>query len=206
MTTTETTTTPAIPLSGPDGVVRAWACPRCYRVDMSVSCGGGAIGRLREAEHSREAAESCGVCRGCGAVLSCDTHRLRCPSCLALEAAADAARLLADEPRRIAAGLRRERALAESLDQASAIALRDLMRSISEEYWSAGWISGLESTLWQMLTGELQSRLAPAELVHLRTLATLAGGWWCYASDDGGGEIFITTDAWLTHLAERRTA
>jgi hypothetical protein len=31
--------------------------------------------------------------------------------------------------------------------------LRKLMSGISEDYWCAGWLSGLEYTLWDAVTG-----------------------------------------------------
>lgn len=78
---------PPVPLKDDSGTVRAWACPRCFRVSMSVACGG-ADGRKREAEESFERAQECGVCRKCRRLIGCNTFRYQCPECEEAERAA----------------------------------------------------------------------------------------------------------------------
>ncbi len=68
-----------IPLRDPDGTIRAYACPRCLRVNMSTSCGG-PNARAEEAKHSRERALRCGICDKCGNVMDCLNARL-CDTC-----------------------------------------------------------------------------------------------------------------------------
>jgi len=70
----------AIPLADSTGAVRAYACPRCFRVSVSVSCGGNsAKARAEEAEHSKRAALRCGVC-DCGARVKCGVQ-FTCDAC-----------------------------------------------------------------------------------------------------------------------------
>jgi hypothetical protein len=85
-----------VPLRDPDGMIRAYACPRCLRVNMSTSCGG-PNARAEEAKHSRERALRCGICDTCGNVMDCLNSRL-CDPCRKAENEAltrlQAARLL----------------------------------------------------------------------------------------------------------------
>lgn len=69
-----------IPLRDSEGTIRAWACPRCYRVSMSTSCGG-PNGRIEEAKYSRERALDCGICRDCGAETDCNEFKMLCVGC-----------------------------------------------------------------------------------------------------------------------------
>lgn len=98
-----------------DGKVRAWACPRCFRVSMSVHCGGPKA-RETEAEYSRERAQDCGVCRRCRVVMDCDRYRMECDACEAVERAAHAARWAAEAPEREQADAVRAAARAAYLD------------------------------------------------------------------------------------------
>lgn len=82
------------------GTIRAWACPRCYRVSMSVSCGG-PDGRERETEHSYERAKECGVCRTCGAVArDCHWFGAECDACREQSATRFREELERDRPER----------------------------------------------------------------------------------------------------------
>lgn len=71
-----------IPLKDEQGTIRAWACPRCYRISMSVHCGG-PNGRTEEAKYSYERALECGLCRTCGAVTDCNRFAIECDQCRA---------------------------------------------------------------------------------------------------------------------------
>jgi hypothetical protein len=80
-------------------------------------------------------------------------------------------------------------------------ALVDKMAAISEEYWAATWFSGIEYGLWeQMTTGTRKGgmRYADADLVQLRGLAELAGGWWTTDHD------FLPTAEWEALYAQRK--
>lgn len=74
----------------------------------------------------------------------------------------------------------------------SQAALYDRMAALSEAYWAAGWLSGIEDSLWRrMMHGPTGPGMqyAAADLADLRQLACDAGGWW-------------TTDAGFLPLAE----
>lgn len=72
----------------------------------------------------------------------------------------------------------RDRALsAEALD------LLHLMRDISQRYWSAGWLVGLEFALWNMVVRNSGERYGDGDvtidqIVDLRTLHEACDGWW----------------------------
>ncbi len=55
--------------------------------------------------------------------------------------------------------------------------LRKVMSSISEEYWCAGWLSGLEYILWDALTGRKKDICGPEEIAELKYLSEKCGGW-----------------------------
>jgi len=78
--------------------------------------------------------------------------------------------------------------------------LANAMSAISEECYAAGWLSGLEYTLWRFITYEESdarwgwSTIETARLDNLRTLALDIGGWIVW--DDDLGEVFLTFDEW----------
>lgn len=81
-----------IPLTDTNGVVRAWACPRCFRVSVGVSCGG-PDGREAETQHSYERAKECGLCRRCGAAHpACRWYGIYCDACRKIAEVEGAAR------------------------------------------------------------------------------------------------------------------
>jgi len=55
--------------------------------------------------------------------------------------------------------------------------LRKLMSGISEDYWYAAWLSGLEYTLWDAITGKGKPVCSPEEIEQLKYLAEKCGGW-----------------------------
>jgi hypothetical protein len=89
--------------------------------------------------------------------------------------------------------------LAEEGAQAGLLAL---MTGLSEELWCAGWMTGLEYSLWERVQ-DGPSRYGMGEVTQrqcelLRLLAEEAGGWWAY--DDG--PRFIRMKDWLPAFAE----
>jgi hypothetical protein len=83
-------------------------------------------------------------------------------------------------------------------------ALLGLMRDISENCWCAHWLNGLEFTLWDaMLTGNdnLGFGIRECELVRLKHLHDMAGGWWIWANDEED-QRFVTTEEWLEIYAK----
>lgn len=82
--------------------------------------------------------------------------------------------------------------------------LRSVMRNISEEYFCAGWLSGLATTLWFSMLGTADADLPKGEYTinltqrdqsALLKLHEVCGGWWTY-------DKFVTTDEWLRLLSE----
>lgn len=74
-----------------------------------------------------------------------------------------------------------------------------LMTGISEENWCAGWMDGLERSLWNIKPGEAYGMNVVTErqvaLLHL--LAEEAEGWWTYTNM---GEKFVPLDEWRASL------
>mmetsp|Transcript_40893 Transcript_40893/g.80689 ORF Transcript_40893/g.80689 Transcript_40893/m.80689 type:complete len:138 (-) Transcript_40893:44-457(-) len=65
--------------------------------------------------------------------------------------------------------------------------LEDLISSISQNCWFAGWMKDSEHYIWNMAMGEAVSRqwgvglLSDSEVAKLRELSSKAGGWICWA-------------------------
>jgi hypothetical protein len=80
-----------------------------------------------------------------------------------------------------------------------------MMRDISEDCWCAGWLSGLEFTLWNAVTtGKMESGWGVVEdrdLLRMKYLHELTGGWWMWTDGDGG-QRFVTTEEWLRIVSE----
>lgn len=84
-----------------------------------------------------------------------------------------------------------------------------LMREYSEDFWCAGWLSGLEYDLWEFTCGEaetygtyLGSYLKDSERDYLKQLANDAGGWYYWSDKTPVGERFISMDDWLKMYEE----
>lgn len=102
-----------------------------------------------------------------------------------------------------------------SRDPEAARALYSLMRSISEECYCAGWMSGLEDALWRMLNGGSRRygqgedasedrTVTETSVAALRHLHERCGGWWTWHDDTTGagpdpsqwGARFVTIEEW----------
>ncbi len=87
--------------------------------------------------------------------------------------------------------------------------LRDLMRDISEDHWAAGWLSGLEFSLWRMVENGSRTfgmGIVPQYKVDaLKKLSDECGGWWIWR-DGADGEEFVTLAEFLPlyHIDEAR--
>jgi hypothetical protein len=85
------------------------------------------------------------------------------------------------------------------------------MEHLSETYWCAGWLDGLEHQLWRMAHGgpagftNLLRIPTEQELSQLRELSQHAGGWWCWP--DGETNVkFLSLEEWdRIYDAERPT-
>jgi hypothetical protein len=78
------------------------------------------------------------------------------------------------------------------------------MRYLSEENWAAGWLTGIEYTLWDWVARrrngtEPASKFERANLSDIEALSWLAeqaGGWWHW--DETAKEPkFVTLNEWL---------
>lgn len=77
------------------------------------------------------------------------------------------------------------------------------MRDISENYFAAGWLGGLEHILWAMVLGGSRefgfAEVSEEEVINLKHLSEKAGGWWCWFDSpepDESGELFVTSKEW----------
>jgi hypothetical protein len=141
---------PPIPLSAPDGRIFGYACPRCLHFRCGIE--GGTL--AERVEYSRKYASSCCVCPGCGKPKKRGDWALnRCKKCYAKEQAEWEKRLEHERPEREASELRREAALEKSKDRNAALVLVRLMSDLSEEHYCAGWMGGLEFSLWRIVEG-----------------------------------------------------
>lgn len=85
------------------------------------------------------------------------------------------------------------------------------MCDLSELYYSAGWISNLEYTLWEVLEGNPKAFAAGSmteeEVQKLRSLHEGCDGWFYWNKELAeiplaDGETFIRTEDWKVKFAE----
>lgn len=85
----------------------------------------------------------------------------------------------------------------DTIQEAARSALLSLMQGISEEYWRAGWMSGLETACWEIACGRRtkygMGSASPELATTLHGLHILAGGWWIFE----GEPKFLTTAQWF---------
>ncbi len=199
-----------VPLTSPDGTVFAWACGHCRRVGaghsyLTTPYTDEQVASL--AENSRSTAIRCCACRDCGGLypwtwksgLDSDRPLGTCKACWTPERAAAAKARRDAQTARIEA---EHEALARSLDKAlqrdAAEALREAMSDLSEEYYCAGWLIGLEHTLWQCWERAPFKWgfgvVGTEDADRLRRLHEKAGGWWTTVDH---WQRFVTTEEWL---------
>lgn len=188
----------AIPLSSPDGRVYTYACGACHVPEGGVTWFTHEPPDEKMLERFKSSAESCCRCADCGADIRRSIFGSRCDPCTEKrDARLETLRADAEEDRKKGEIVYEER-LAKALDRDAAIRLVDLMREVSDDYYCAGWINGLESELWRMVNGG--DRQYGAGEVSLETVNELlrlsekAGGWWAW--QDGIGELFVTAADW----------
>ena len=74
--------------------------------------------------------------------------------------------------------------------------LRMLMSEISEGYWCAGWLGGLEYILWDVVTGKRKDICIPEEIEQLKYLSEKCGGWIIW-DEQAIKEKFVPMGEWL---------
>jgi hypothetical protein len=74
-----------------------------------------------------------------------------------------------------------------------------LMSGLSERYFCAGWLDGLEFSLWSAAhgLGKVRRFISRCDAEHLRKLSKRAGGWIVW--DDG--PRFVSMEKWLETLS-----
>ncbi len=151
-------------------------------------------------------ADDCCTCRDCGTVgvgIS-----LTCDECHAKQEAEWKAGEPARQAQADAEAKTREEALAKSTDRDAALALARRMSDISEECYCAGWLMGLEFTLWQFVQdgpGEWgMGRVSAGDVETLKRLAEKAGGWIVWR--ENVGETFVPMAEWLVEFAAGEAA
>ena len=84
----------------------------------------------------------------------------------------------------------------DGADEGAALGLLGLMTGISEENWCAGWMSGLEFSLWEARAGERcygMGVITERQSQLLKLLSEECDGWWRW--DDG--PKFVRRSVWL---------
>lgn len=83
-----------------------------------------------------------------------------------------------------------------------------MMRDMSEDCWCAGWMMNLEFTLWDaMQAGKADlgwGMVKEGDLIRMRCLHELAGGWWTLPKGEEF-ERFVNTTEWLNILSKHRS-
>lgn len=90
-----------------------------------------------------------------------------------------------------------ENAFCDSPDEGAALGLLGLMTGISEDCWCAGWLTGLEHSLWQAAHSDEDYEFGMGVVTKrqrdlLRLLHEECGGWWVWED----GAVFIRADEW----------
>ena len=85
-------------------------------------------------------------------------------------------------------------------DAAAVYELLNLMGDLSEEYYAAGWLIGLEQDLWKLAFEDPHSGFGFGNITHeergkLIELSHRCQGWWVW--DRTVGRRFISLDDWL---------
>lgn len=90
----------------------------------------------------------------------------------------------------------------DTVSEGAALGLLGLMTGISEEFWCAGWMSGLEYDLWEAADGKHygQGQITKRTAALLRLLSEECDGWWYYAHN---GPKFVSRADWRKKVAKR---
>ncbi len=80
--------------------------------------------------------------------------------------------------------------------------LAEYMSSLSEEAYSARWMSGLELELWKAMKKEIvkygRLEITDEIIAKLKDLSSKANGWIVF--DDENEEIFLTWKLWNGYI------
>jgi hypothetical protein len=202
-----------IPLADPQGVIYAYACGVCHHVRAnSHFIGPHDPERVdRMAKSYEDDAARCCTCQRCGNVLTTKERAVwasgNCDACRPIVEKERAEAVAQHETEEEVANKRKAKALEAAKDVPAAQLLALRMSELSEEHYCAGWLHGLEYSLWAMLQGG--NRLFGLGEVSVKALAELlalhlkCGGWWFW--EENCGEVFVTTAEWEKILAAAST-
>lgn len=94
--------------------------------------------------------------------------------------------------------------LVDAIQEYAKDALYAKMSAISEDCWCAGWMSGTEYSLWEIVKAGGgrwgMGEVTKGQAFELDVLYHDAGGWWVWRGED---EEFMPTVEWEKHLEER---
>ena len=91
--------------------------------------------------------------------------------------------------------------LENCLDETAAYRLRNVMENISEDYYAAGWLIGLEYSLFSVAYagdsfGGFGGSCTHDEIAQLITLSQQCQGWWMWNHNER--RRFVPFDEWFS--------
>jgi hypothetical protein len=177
------------PLSTPNGEVLAHACPTCRKVYSMTA--------LVTLEGTATLASRCCICKRCNeAPLPPVRSASYCEACDLK---------IADEIRtqNLRHALAEANHLATSKDPDKSEQLRQWMRQTSERLWAAGWLTGLEYTLYLHVREERTREfdggtIYKGEWAQAQAWSEACGGWWAWRNDNTyTGVWFYPLEEWI---------
>jgi hypothetical protein len=206
----------AIPLIDLSGNVWCYACGKCLKIhDMHFGTPykTAYINNITSPEEStvqasHKRAQKCCECIKCQQFAdSTAIFSKCCKKCYPIIAAEEVAKNQERENERQRRDDAVENSLKLAIDRDDAESLRNSMRHLSESYWCAGWLAGLEFMLWESVEQHHQGRtpklskkpafgkINASDGRCLSKLSSRAGGWWVW-DDSIGTELFVTLTEW----------
>ena len=95
----------------------------------------------------------------------------------------------------------------DQADEGARYGLLALMTGISEEFWCASWMSGLEFDCWRAVEDNGRDygmgRITERQATLMRLLSEEADGWWHYPKEARDPK-FIRLAEWKQKIAELR--
>lgn len=198
-----------IPLASPDGRVFAYACGTCLHLgssgEMMLAHDDEAVAHL--AKSSKGDADACCRCQRCNVPVFDERLTRCCGPCVPLLAAERAAAAEVWNLRITREAAHKAASLEYAKDRDAALALESAMSAISEDYYCAGWLIGLEFSLWAMVLGGPRDfgigTVTEEEIQELRRLSDACGGWIVWRQEDTFimGQRFMPMELWRAWFA-----
>ena len=93
----------------------------------------------------------------------------------------------------------------EDTAEGAALGLLGLMSGISEEFWCAGWLIGLEFDLWNAAANAKygQGAITERQVTLLRLLSEECDGWWHWR-DGADNPEFVRLNEWREIVERHR--